>query len=115
MDRKARRADSQRRYQLKHGGQRHEAYLRRRETGYYHNACPDCREPKSVTATRCRRCSRIFHAAKPRRRPTTPECPYCESTMRQVEWHRRKIMRCPGCGLETTSGELGRIALEEAA
>lgn len=34
--------------------------------------------------------------------------------MRVIDWHGRELHHCNGCGLETTRGEMKRIALEAA-
>lgn len=76
------------------------------------NACPDCGELKARSNKRCRRCDGLQRRGKNPRRPAPTICPYCESSMRVMDWRGRKIVRCQGCGLETTPNDLRRIKLE---
>jgi hypothetical protein len=90
----------------------------------WHNPCPDCSQPKSIKAKRCKACAVLARsvgrpvgvvARHPRLVGPKTTCPYCDAEMRPTVWRRRDFWRCPGCGLETTTEELKRMAYEEAA
>jgi len=85
----------------------------RNHPNYGKALCLDCGCLVSHTRSRCRPCDAIRRQGKrvlPRL--VVLNCPYCVSEMRLLDWHGRTVARCPGCGLETTKGELQRIASE---
>lgn len=94
-------------------------HQRRRDEGLDRDRCPDCNGWKHQDAARCRGCHAVYRTGQPHphgsTRPKSPAvcaCPCCDVEMRSVAWHGYEFMRCPTCGLETTSGELRRIASE---
>ena len=105
-------------------GPRHGYYLKLKDAGYYEkikakaktwreshrHPCVDCGKPVSKDSTRCPVCAGIRRRSALRGRKYARKerlivdpgqnCPYCETQMRQTEWHSRKFWRCGGCGLE---------------
>ena len=99
-----------------------EYHRRRRSSGDYRNPCPGCDGLKDVTARFCKSCSdkrrhepRLTAVLRVAMQAQPPPCPYCETTMRPIVWHRIELWHCAGCGLETTPIEINRFRLEEAA
>lgn len=84
----------------------------RRKPRIFHDQCPDCGGTKSIKNARCRACNGLRFRGKRGPRAMARTCPYCEAAIRLVTWRGREIARCGGCGLETTTGELKRIAFE---
>lgn len=89
----------------------------RQHKSYATEACPDCGQPKWIKAKRCRPCAYKVGwnqaTKKIRAQKLPPDCLYCTTQMRRLDWHERHFWRCPGCGLETTDAEVKRFTYEE--
>jgi hypothetical protein len=118
---RARRLEHQRQYRLATIEARRayfREYYQTHKDNWGKNACPTCAGLKLTTAKQCKDCS-LKRIREPRRvklpPKAIPDCPYCLTEMRILEWHSTVFWRCPGCGLETTPAEVNRFHLEEAA